>query len=310
MASTSSFCDLQKASNHDELFMQQSLIFSDTLKDLKNLRKQLCSAADFFEVSYMKQNQKQIVVETLKDYAIKALINTVDHLGSVAFKVNNLLDEKIGEVSETELQFTCLEQRVKSYQDFINQAGLCQQSSIILTPKHHKRYIFPDEETTDDFGQPTSRYHSSSLSAEEECCSQFRSVAQATTMESPSLYVREMLSTLQSPQQFSRQGNLSFIRNSNNRKPENERRAASPLHFSLTRLGSLLKRSPSPSNSSANRRYPSEPRRSVSLSTNAEKDRSKEFEQYSSKSKRLFKALLSMRNPRKDSALYKFLDEN
>ncbi|KAH9719079.1 protein ABIL2 [Citrus sinensis] len=267
MASTSSFCDLQKASNHDELFMQQSLIFSDTLKDLKNLRKQLCSAADFFEVSYMKQNQKQIVVETLKDYAIKALINTVDHLGSVAFKVNNLLDEKIGEVSETELQFTCLE-------------------------------------------QPTSRYHSSSLSAEEECCSQFRSVAQATTMESPSLYVREMLSTLQSPQQFSRQGNLSFIRNSNNRKPENERRAASPLHFSLTRLGSLLKRSPSPSNSSANRRYPSEPRRSVSLSTNAEKDRSKEFEQYSSKSKRLFKALLSMRNPRKDSALYKFLDEN
>lgn len=50
------------------------------------------------------------VVETLKDYAIKALINTVDHLGSVAFKVNNLLDEKIGEVSETELQFTCLEQ--------------------------------------------------------------------------------------------------------------------------------------------------------------------------------------------------------
>lgn len=214
-------------------------------------------------------------------------------------------------MSVTIFFFFCLAtSRVKSYQDFINQAGLCQQSSIILTPKHHKRYIFPDEETTDDFGQPTSRYHSSSLSAEEECCSQFRSVAQATTMESPSLYVREMLSTLQSPQQFSRQGNLSFIRNSNNRKPENERRAASPLHFSLTRLGSLLKRSPSPSNSSANRRYPSEPRRSVSLSTNAEKDRSKEFEQYSSKSKRLFKALLSMRNPRKDSALYKFLDEN
>ncbi|KAK9202748.1 hypothetical protein WN943_012999 [Citrus x changshan-huyou] len=258
MASTASFCDLQKASNHDELFMQQSLIFSDTLKDLKNLRKQLCSAADFFEVSYMKQNQKQIVVETLKDYAIKALINTVDHLGSVAFKVNNLLDEKIGEVSETELQFTCLEQM--------------KRLQMILGNPHQ--------------------------------------VALATTMESPSLYVREMLSTLQSPQQFSRQGNLSFIRNSNNRKPENERRAASPLHFSLTRLGSLLKRSPSPSNSSANRRYPSEPRRSVSLSTNAEKDRSKEFEQYSSKSKRLFKALLSMRNPRKDSALYKFLDEN
>lgn len=49
-------------------------------------------------------------VESLKDYAMKALINTVDHLGSVAFKVNSLLDEKIGEVSETELRFACLEQ--------------------------------------------------------------------------------------------------------------------------------------------------------------------------------------------------------
>lgn len=252
------------------------------------------------------------VLETLKDYAIKALINTVDHLGSVAFKINNLLDDKIGEVSETELQFTCQEQRVKSYQDFINQAGLCQQSSVILTPKHHKRYIFPDEETTDDFGQPSSGFLSSSPSAEEESCNQFRSAAQATTMESPSLYVREMLSTLQSPQQSSRQGNFSFTRNSNNRKPDNERQAASPLLFSLPRLGSLLKRSPSPSYSSANGRHPSEPRRSVSLSTYAEKDRSKEFEQYSSKSKQLFKALLSMRHPRKDGdgALYKFFDEN
>lgn len=46
----------------------------------------------------------------MKDYAIKALINTVDHLGSVAFKVNNLFDEKIGKASETELRLTCLEQ--------------------------------------------------------------------------------------------------------------------------------------------------------------------------------------------------------
>lgn len=34
------------------------------------------------------------------------------------------------------------------------------------------------------------------------------------------------------------------------------------------------------------------------------------MEQYASKSKRLFKALLSMRTSRKDGALYKFLDEN
>lgn len=50
------------------------------------------------------------MVETLKDYAIKALVNTVDHLGSVSYKVNDLLDEKVDEVSGTELRVSCIEQ--------------------------------------------------------------------------------------------------------------------------------------------------------------------------------------------------------
>ena len=50
------------------------------------------------------------VVDTLKDYAIKALVNTVDHLGSVTYKVNDLLDEKVDEVSGTELRVSCIEQ--------------------------------------------------------------------------------------------------------------------------------------------------------------------------------------------------------
>lgn len=50
------------------------------------------------------------VVETLKDYAIKALVNTVDHLGSVTYKVNDLLDAKVDEVSCTELRVSCIEQ--------------------------------------------------------------------------------------------------------------------------------------------------------------------------------------------------------
>ncbi|KAJ6287740.1 hypothetical protein OIU78_030451 [Salix suchowensis] len=108
--SSSSVHGPQEPSNHDELLMQQSLLFSDTLKDLKSLRKQLYSAADYFELAYKKEEQKQIVVETLKDYAIKALINTVDHLGSVAFKVDRFLDQKIEEVSEMELRFSCSEQ--------------------------------------------------------------------------------------------------------------------------------------------------------------------------------------------------------
>jgi len=49
-------------------------------------------------------------VNTLKDYAVKALVNTVDHLGSVSFKVNGLLDEKVDGVSGTELRVSCIEQ--------------------------------------------------------------------------------------------------------------------------------------------------------------------------------------------------------
>lgn len=50
------------------------------------------------------------MVETLKDYAIKAIVNTVDHLGSATYKVHDLVDEKVDEVSGTEFQVSCIEQ--------------------------------------------------------------------------------------------------------------------------------------------------------------------------------------------------------
>lgn len=50
------------------------------------------------------------MVSTLKDYAIKALVNTVDHLGSATYKVNDLLDEKVDEVSGTETCVSSIEQ--------------------------------------------------------------------------------------------------------------------------------------------------------------------------------------------------------
>ncbi|CAH8341535.1 unnamed protein product [Eruca vesicaria subsp. sativa] len=74
-----------------------SLLFSDSLKseyqqeeDLKNLSTQLYSAA--------------IVVETPKDYMIKALVNTVVHLDAVIYKVNEFVDEKVDQVAGTELR--------------------------------------------------------------------------------------------------------------------------------------------------------------------------------------------------------------
>lgn len=50
------------------------------------------------------------VMEALKDYVLKAVINTVDHLGSMAYKVNGFLDENANQVSETGLRLSCIEQ--------------------------------------------------------------------------------------------------------------------------------------------------------------------------------------------------------
>lgn len=50
------------------------------------------------------------MVGTLKNYAIKALVNTVDHLGSASYKVNDFLDEKVSEVSGTEICVSSIEQ--------------------------------------------------------------------------------------------------------------------------------------------------------------------------------------------------------
>ncbi|KAK2992750.1 hypothetical protein RJ640_023263 [Escallonia rubra] len=133
----------REPANYDEASMHHTLLFSDSLKDLKNLRKQLYSAAEYFEYSYTNDDQKQIVVDTLKDYAIKALVNTVDHLGSVTYKVTDLLDEKVDEVSGTELRVSCIEQRLRSCQEYIDSEGLSQQSLVIDTPKYHKRYVLP-----------------------------------------------------------------------------------------------------------------------------------------------------------------------
>ena len=44
------------------------------------------------------------VLDNLKDYLVKALVNTVDHLGTVAYKLNDLLGQQTTEISATELR--------------------------------------------------------------------------------------------------------------------------------------------------------------------------------------------------------------
>ncbi|KAB5531611.1 hypothetical protein DKX38_018281 [Salix brachista] len=315
----------REASNYDEVSMQQSLLFSDSLKDLKNLRSQLYSAAEYFELSYTNDDQKQIVVETLKDYAIKALVNTVDHLGSVTYKVNDLLDEKVDEVSGTEFRMSCIEQRLRTCQEYIDHEGISQQSLVIDTPKYHKRYILPVGETMHGAIRTKSKYQGCSLDDEDDW-HQFRNAVRATIREAPSS-ARETPTSLvnstikgRSPSPSPRpppQRSATFSFTSTMPKKDLERRSISPHRFPLLRSGSVssrpttpnTSRPTTPSSAPAKKRYPSEPRKSASMRLQAEKENSKDIEQYPSKSKRLLKALLSRRKSRKDEMLYTYLDE-
>ncbi|XP_065858556.1 protein ABIL3-like isoform X2 [Euphorbia lathyris] len=233
-SSPSSVSAPQKSSNQDEIYMHQTLLFSDTLKELKSLRKQLNTAAEYFETCYRGEEHKQIVVESLKDYAIKALINTIDHLGSVAYKVNNFVDEKVGEVSALELRFCCLEQRVQTCQKYIDQGGFSQQLLMIGNPKYHKRYIFPaDEEIMDT----KSKHHRRSFNAEMNSY-QFKKVVQATIKGTSPSVLRETHCRSESPQFHSRQRTFTLASTPNNRRPD--KRAASPKRFPFIRSGSVV----------------------------------------------------------------------
>ncbi|KAH7513705.1 hypothetical protein FEM48_Zijuj11G0009400 [Ziziphus jujuba var. spinosa] len=282
MESVTSGCSVsapQEASHQDELFMQQSILFSESLNELKNLRKQLHSAAEYFELFYRKEENRSMVVTTVKDYTIKALINTVDHLGSIAYKVNDCLDEKIGEVSGVELRLCCIEQRLRTCKEFIAGGGLFEQSLALSFSKHHKPGA-----TMDVVGQ--SIYHS----VEEEL-SQF---INGTRETSPTIVSEEHPASY-SPQ--SSLGNFQFSRTGSRQ----ERRVLSPQQFPFMRSGShIIQRSSTINFSTSKQRYPPGPRRSVSVSIPGERDREKESEQHYSKDKRLFKALLSMRKSRKD----------
>ncbi|MED6108525.1 hypothetical protein PIB30_024861 [Stylosanthes scabra] len=318
------------SSNYDEVFMQQSLLFDDSLKDLKNLRTQLYSAAEYFELSYNNDEQKQIVIETLKDYTIKALVNTVDHLGSVTFKVNDLLDDKVAQVSQANLRLSCIEQRIRTCQAFMDHEGGTQQSLVISAPKYHKRYILPVGESINSDSLRRMKYLGCSLDDEDDW-HHFRNAVRATIRDTPSSTVSNKG---RSPSPLRHQRPAAFAFTSTSTMPKKdldnnfaEKNSVSPHRFPLLRTVSFSSRpttpnrgsrpttpnqssratTPSPSNN-AKLRYPSEPRKSASMRFVGERDENREMEP-SSKSKRLLKALLSRRKFKKDEMLYTYLDE-
>ncbi|KAL5099854.1 hypothetical protein RYX36_004181, partial [Vicia faba] len=81
-------------------------------------------------------------LETLKDYTIKALVNTVDHLGYVTYKVNDLLDEKVVEFSGAELHVSCIEQVMAMLLLHLGEAMI----GANLTKSKYVGYNLKDEE--------------------------------------------------------------------------------------------------------------------------------------------------------------------
>ncbi|KAI7725088.1 hypothetical protein M8C21_014231 [Ambrosia artemisiifolia] len=78
--------DLHQPSGYDEFLSAHRSLFANGLKDLRNVKEQLYSAAEHFQDSYHKNDQKQMLLESLKDYISKSLLKTVDHLGCVTNK--------------------------------------------------------------------------------------------------------------------------------------------------------------------------------------------------------------------------------
>lgn len=330
LTSTGLFSLPQQPTNYDEAFMKQSLLFSDSLKDLKNLRKKLYSAAEYFELSYTNDDQKQIVVNTLKDYAIKALVNTVDHLGSVSYKVGDFLDEKVDEVSGTELRVSCIEQRVRTCKDYIDREGFSQQSLVINTPKYHKRYILPVGESEDITYQTEQKYSSCSL-LDEDDWHEFTSAVRAITRETPLPTISKGNSTLSASQLSQQLENFSSLDTIPQKELDN--RTVSPHRFPLllhtgsrssqppttpkksrpatpkkSRQSSPIPSRPTTPNPFTRRQHFLDPRKSASMRIPAERDIPKESE-HESKSKRLLRALLSRKKSKKDEMLYTYLDE-
>ncbi|KAA8516116.1 hypothetical protein F0562_019295 [Nyssa sinensis] len=132
------------AMTFDEVSMERSKSFVKALQELKNLRPQLYSAAEYCEKSYLHSEQKQMVLDNLKDYAVRALVNAVDHLGTVAYKLTDLLEQQTLDVSTMELKVSCLNQQLLTCRTYTDKEGIRQQQLLAFIPRHHKHYILPN----------------------------------------------------------------------------------------------------------------------------------------------------------------------
>ncbi|KAI7758397.1 hypothetical protein M8C21_013085 [Ambrosia artemisiifolia] len=93
---------------------------------------------------FIVNKSKCRVLDNLKDYAVRALVNAVDHLGTVAYKFTDLLDQQTLEISTTGLHISCLQQQLLTCQTYTDREALRQQQLLAVVPRHHKHYSLPN----------------------------------------------------------------------------------------------------------------------------------------------------------------------
>ncbi|KAK1268657.1 putative protein ABIL1 [Acorus gramineus] len=144
----------------DEVSIERSKSFVKALQELRNLRPQLYSAAEYCEKSHLHSEQKQMVLDNLKDYAVRALVNVVDHFGTVAYKLTDLLEQQTSDISALELKISCRNQQILFCQAYTDMEGLRQQKSLTITPRHQNHYILPSQQDSMEISKPLSAFRS------------------------------------------------------------------------------------------------------------------------------------------------------
>ncbi|CAN6868177.1 unnamed protein product [Brassica oleracea] len=77
-------------------------------------------------------NQKtDPVLDNLKDYTVKTLVNVVDHLGTVASKLTDLFDQQSSDISTMELRASCVSQQLLTCRTLLVLSDDLNQDRII-----------------------------------------------------------------------------------------------------------------------------------------------------------------------------------
>nr|ACG39415.1 protein ABIL1 [Zea mays] len=304
----------------EEVQIQETLLFSDTIKGLKTLRSQLYSAAEYFELAYMQQDEKQAVTNNLKEYAVKALVNTVDHLGSISFKVSSLIDQRFSEATDADLRISCIHQRTQASQACVDREGISQQALLITAPKYHKRYILPAQGQSMPSAMPNFREMDKVVvtGRASQMHQVFSAETRAKEKKQPSL--RKLQSIARLPSQRARSASPAQrahpMAPAKTATPTNrDKRSDSPVPSTapapLTRSASLSKKASLLKTSSVRAQAAvSQPKKLAPMRTQVDRsDDSKDGERTPKKSKKFLKSILSRRKSRKDEPLPSYFDD-